>query len=336
METQCTALDSRNDFEIQLCPTELSAQKGLRELKLSREQKMRISALIQQIPSMTAAETLADAYILSLPEGVSVSDLMHYAEGGIGTPYFGESGIAGHASLHSTKRQGVLLGAFSAMSIATGQYFLSEINASLTAISQKAETILVFLRENQRAELLSETEFVNYACQNYGSIMLDEGQRIATITSLQESRKVARKHMEFYIFELDAYKSKPKLDDVCHSKDALCLSLQTYVMGSVLEAYYARNDDPNYLQYVEKDIFANADRCKNHLLSDLSAIGTKGFPPLKKQDQSDRGDEIETYISRLKDGEELINREALSSVLRARGTRSEFCFTRDGRAYFKS
>lgn len=57
------------------------------------------------------------------------------------------------------------------MSIASGQYFLSEINNNLSAINQKADKILEFLYGDKKAELMSEVSFVNFAYQNYNSIM---------------------------------------------------------------------------------------------------------------------------------------------------------------------
>lgn len=38
-------------------------------------------------------------------------------------------------------KQQVIMGAFTAMSIASGQHFLSEINSNLTAINQKKKMI---------------------------------------------------------------------------------------------------------------------------------------------------------------------------------------------------
>ena len=83
------------------------------------------------------------------------------------------------------------------MSIASGQYFLAEINKELKTINQNIDNILKFFIWGQKAELLAEVSFAGYAYQNYSSIMEHEQQRLATLTNLQESKKVAMKDIEF-------------------------------------------------------------------------------------------------------------------------------------------
>ena len=79
------------------------------------------------MPAMLASETMAHAYVLKLPEGLSgMNSLMSYRSGGLGTPIMGENGkIVAHASLHGVSDQALLLSCFTAMSIASGQYFLT-------------------------------------------------------------------------------------------------------------------------------------------------------------------------------------------------------------------
>ena len=50
---------------------------------------------------------------------------------------------------------------------------------------------------------MAEMSFIKYAYENYSSIMSHEEQRIATITSLQEAKKVAMKDIEFCINDLE-------------------------------------------------------------------------------------------------------------------------------------
>lgn len=179
---------------------------NFKELKLNPSQKIQVSGLFQQLPSLMAAETVSKAYILKFPEGISgPCHPMQYVDGGIGTPILSVDGkIVNHASLQNLSGQAVALSAFNAMSIASGQYFLSQINNELKAISQSIDKILEFLNGDKKAELISEVSFVKAAYQKYSSIMSHEQQRLAMIVSLQESRKVAMKDIEFYMSDLDS------------------------------------------------------------------------------------------------------------------------------------
>ena len=248
------------DFEIMPCD-DISQQGNLKTLEMSSVQKMQTGALFQQLPSIVAAEATANAYMMKLPTGISSADLVHYTNyrGAVSNTYLDESGkFSGQAPLYSLRNQAIVMGAFSAMSIATGQYYLSEINNNLTAINQKADKILEFLYGDKKAELMSEVRFVNFAYQNYSSIMMNDAQKIATLVNVQEARKIAMKDIEFYVSDLDSLaKTKDISDldsfvnDVFRIKDCLQLAIQLYGMSNILEIYYSQNADSTYLKYVE-------------------------------------------------------------------------------------
>lgn len=339
------AMKPVKDFAIEACD-ELPNKNKLKKLELTSAQKVHISALYQELPSMMASQTLANAYILNLPKGVSISDLMHYKNGGLGTPYFGEHGIAGHAPLHSIHQQAVLMSTFNIMSMASGQYFLSEINNNLTVINQKADKILEFLYGDKKAELISELCFVNSAYQNYSSIMAYDSQRTATIIGLQGARKTAIKDIEFYMSDLDSLvKTKDAsgleqfVDRAFKIKDCLQLSAQLYCMSNILEVYYSQNMESDYIHYVEKDILAYIDRCEKRLLSSFAAIemyvtNFKGSP-LKKIDKSVYEKRIGEYVELLGSGKEFVERKPIQSVLQS-CLQEHVCYLdREGEAYLK-
>lgn len=338
-----TLVKTFNGIEVEPCDN-LPNQNIIIPLNLTSTQKAHVNALLQQLPSMLATGTLANAYVLNLPSGVSSSQLMRYADGGIGTPYYGEHGVAGHASLQSLQAQAAIMGAFTAMSIASGQYFLSKINNNLTAINQKADKILEFLYGDKKAELMAEVSFVNFAYQNYNSIMLCENQRTATIISLQESRKVAMKDIEFYMSDLDLLvKAKDNSDlesfvsKAFQIKDCLQLAIQLYGMSNILEVYYAQNTDSDYLHYVEKDILAYIDKCEKRMLSSFSAIqmwvGAFKGNPLKKIDKSGYEKRISEVVDLLGNGEELIKRKPLQTVLQSFQSESVYYLNKEGEVY---
>lgn len=333
------------DFEIEACD-ELPNKSKLKRLELTSAQKVHVSALCRELPSMMTTRTLANAYVLNLPKGITTDDLMHYKNGGLGTPYYGENGVAGHGSLQSIQQQAVLMGAFNVMSMASGQYFLSEINNNLTIINQKVDKILEFLYGDKKAELMSEISFVNSAYQNYNSIMTHDNQRTATIISLQEARKTAVKDIEFYMSDLDSLvkaKDGGDLDQFVNKsfkiKDCLQLSVQLYCMSNVLEVFYSQNMEPDYIDYVEKDILGYIDKCEKRLLSSFSAIemyvaNFKGNL-LKKIDKSVYENRIGEYVELLGSGKEFIERKPLQSVFQSCLQKQVFYLDKEGEVYLK-
>ena len=100
--------------------------------------------------------------------------------------------FAGTASLHPLGSSVMVpLLAFEAMAIASGQYFMTEINRDLKLINLKIDKILDFLYGDKKSELLAEISFVQGVHRNFRSIMAHEEQRLATIVNLQAARKIA-------------------------------------------------------------------------------------------------------------------------------------------------
>ena len=193
-------------FDIRPCTTALDFEdtRRFQKLRLDPGQRMQVSALMQQLPTALTAGAMTQVYTVRFPEGLPHT-LTALKQGGWGSMIRGENGrFLGSASFYRMTTQAALLGVFSAMSAATGQYFLAEINSKMEKIQLKLDKILEFLYGDKKAELLAELSFIKYACENFRSIMPHEAQRQATIISLQASRKVAMKDIEFYMGDLDA------------------------------------------------------------------------------------------------------------------------------------
>ena len=62
-------------FDIETCDN-ISKQTNLTKLEISSAQKIHTSALFQQLPSMIAANTMANAYVMHLPAGIGLSNLI--------------------------------------------------------------------------------------------------------------------------------------------------------------------------------------------------------------------------------------------------------------------
>lgn len=98
---------------------------------------------------------------------------------------------------------------------------------------------------------------------------------MATISSIQQAKKIAMKDIEFYIKYLESKiesNAKQKFDTLVKLKDEeiipnadnLEMSLQLYCMSSIMEVYYARNFENTYVEYVENNINDYVDYCSKN------------------------------------------------------------------------
>ena len=168
-------LDILRGCEIALVDETIDLDNVQKFIKLepTQGQKMQISALMNQLPALIGVSTLSKTMMLRFPEGVQGTLMQLKSNGGYTTTLKSlETGkITGTAWLESATPQAICLGAFTAMSVISGQYFLSQINSSLTQISSGLDKILEFLYGDKRAELLSEVSFIRFAYKNYKSVM---------------------------------------------------------------------------------------------------------------------------------------------------------------------
>jgi len=252
------------------------------KLELSTAQKIHINALLQQLPSAVIAGKLPQMYTITFPEGLPHT-LMQLKNGGFSTSIIGMDGkIAGVASLAPMVAEAAILGVFTVMSVITGQFFLFQINKELKKINQTLDKIVEFLYGDKKAELLSEISFVKCVHENFNSIMMQEQQRIATISGLQQSKKVAIKDVEFYMCDLEntvndiqEYKNVgTEIEHCFQSKDCLELSIQLYIASTLLEVYYSQNHDKNYIKYIEDEMWNYIRKSEKRMLKSFSSLQT--------------------------------------------------------------
>jgi len=339
-------IKENGDFEILPCNT-IADKTGLTKLELTSAQKIQVSALLQQLPLIAASGTMAQAYSVSFYRGMPHT-LMQLKNGGVGSPIIGGDGrIAGSAVFNPMTTQAAVLGVFSVMSIASGQYFLSQINNELKMMKLNVDKILEFLYGDKKAELISEVSFAQYAYKNYSSIMEHDEQRVATIIGLQKARKVAMKDVEFYISDLDsAVNSKANSDIVSlvdkafQIKECLEISTQLYIMSGLMEVYYAQNYDDNYISYIKEDMVSYISKCEKRMLSDFSMLSGQihGLKekPLKKIDKPALEKKVDCVVEMLSGNSESELRKSLKKALPYSGTKSEYYLDKAGDAYLKA
>lgn len=343
-------VDNILPFEVHPYTNFSSADKRYKKLNLNQSQKSNINQLLSELPTLAASDMLEDAYLFKFPEGIT-GTMMQYRNGGVGSAIIGTDGkIAAHGGFHKITSEAVLLNAFSAMSIATGQYFLAEINKNFTQLNQKIDQIMDFLYGEKKAELISEVNFVQYAYKNFTSIMQHSEQRIATIAGLQEARKVAMKDINFYLSDLDKRASidaksyaelEEIIDNVCSIRDTLEVSLQLYVMSCFMETYYAENTDSEYLQSQKEDALCYVRKCEIQILTSFNTLVgrcDKVFKvnPLKKANVTPLKDRLQEVISIFANGEESQICKAIHAMWDNPFQGNEYYVTREGSVYISA
>ena len=327
---------------------DLDNSQRFKKLELTQGQKIQMSALMNQLPALAGIDILSKTMMLRFPEGVQGVLMQLKSNGGFTTTLKNvETGkIAGTAWLESAAPQAACLGAFTAMSIASGQYFLAQINNSLTQISSGLDKILEFLYGDKRAELLSEVSFIRFAYENYNSVMEYSEQRVATLISLQNAKKVAMKDIEFYLSDLSSIMGDKKSSDISstvpkmvRTKDCLDLSLQLYTMSNLLEVYYSENYDPNYISFVQSEASVYIGKCEKRLLNcfgqlqHLLAGSKEGL--FVKVNKAEYVQQIDAIVAELEASSSSPLQTTLQSALSETTKEKQYYLNREGEVYLK-
>lgn len=355
MDNQNNSIESINFEALQkACDFNIAPYEGAinienssqyKKIELNAAQKTHLSALLQQVPSAVMTGKLTQMYTITFPEGLPHT-LMQLKNGGFATPIIGADGkIAGMASLYPAMAEAAIFGVFTAMSVVTGQFFLFQINKELKKINQRLDKIIEFLYGDKKAELVSEINFTKYVYENYISIMTHKEQRIATISGLQQARKVAIKDIEFYMFDLEntinSIKSDrdivPNLEKCYQTKDCLDLSVHLYMTSGLLEMYYAQNHDRNYIKYIEKsEKRMLGSFSKLHLLISNAKeyyLKDKDGKQINKSDIEKQSREV---VEALEDVGNSSIRKFLHFALNAATEKTEYYLSRNGDVYSKA
>ena len=339
------------NFTIKPCETLIDFDNSQRYSKLpvTDRQKEKLNRLIHELPQAHAAHTLANAFVAKLPEGYSIKDMIQYKTGGYGTPIRGASSIEDHAALYRLSDQAAVLGIFTILSAATGQYFLSRIDNKLSLVNDKLDAVLSFLYGENRAELLAEVAFIKHAHENFSSIMLSDCQRVATISNLQSAQKIAVKDLEFYLTDLEniAQKNPGDFRSLCQNETkawqalkCIELALQACVLSALMEVFYSENYDKTYVEYTHQTLIAYINRCNSVVLSAFSTIDGRlreyhAKPFENVEDRQRYRSYIKHTLAPYKNDQDSPLRMTLENTLRSLRSENTFYITESGDIYTK-
>lgn len=314
---------------------------------------LNLMGLSSQLPALAAAASTTGLYTVKFPNGIT-GELVRLSNNGFSSMIRGDKGgFKAHASFHKFEMP-AMVGLMTAMALASGQYFLANISQEMNLISQGIDKILDFLYGNKKAELLSEISFIQRATRDYASIVSHEGQKVATLVSIQEAEKVAMKDIEFYIGDLEKT-SNLKIEENRHIRNAtetilqicesLRTSLQLYISSCILEVYYSENVNDDYINNLRSDLDMYIDKCHTRMLKFVSllkgridnakpttVIGIKKSS-LKKQPYSDQLSKLSDSLS---NGMTQTLQQSVKEALNAPKKEIEFIATTSGELYLKT
>lgn len=172
-------LISANNNEVAF-PIQIFAEE---ELSGNKTEIGSASALLNQLPGLIGSTQLNGTYRVVFPEGAT-GKLMQMRNGLNTTAIVNDSNkIVAQAGLQSLSNLATPFAVFSAMSMVTGQYFMAQINKSITTLSENIEEVQrqidiseeatvfsadIFLKEikNDWNLILSSTEFKSSVISN--------------------------------------------------------------------------------------------------------------------------------------------------------------------------
>ncbi len=193
------------------------------------------------------------------------------------------NGLTGQALLKAASYGPLVANAvFSALSMVTGQRFLSEINGKLSQIDEKINAIQKFLENAKRSDLLARNSFLQDVIRTFEFIQTNDFQKQATINQLQRVRIECFSDLLLYstffnqkkeelanLVEEKSKKTEGKINEKINGiGDNFLLykfALLTYSLSYYLEIMLSGNMDSRYIDFVKKDIKSKAEDYKNYV-----------------------------------------------------------------------
>lgn len=252
---------------------ESMAESGYKEIPHSHMGQ--IGMMFQQLPGLaTHAISYQGTYRVYFDKSLGVLQQAKQGDGFLranvvqaGT----NNKITGQALLKAASAGPLVANAvFSALSMVTGQYFLSEINGKLSQIEKKIDSIQQFLENEKRSELLANFIFYNRLYKHLRIYKLMTFKNKLPFNSSKESELIAmpisisiillfrKKKTELTNLKSNTKKNIKKIPGVINEIGDIVLlykfALYTYSLAYYLEIMLSGNMDSSYIGIVKKDI----------------------------------------------------------------------------------
>ena len=281
-------LFENNEISYEIVPCEEKALEKTGYKKLPNNAFERISMSLQNVPGQVAmkvtekaanraAEDLAkNAYKVVLKDGIHLAKSKTLNGAYKGLAFLDSNNkLSTHADWVPISLDGsivaqapqIVLGVFNAMSIATGQYFLSQINGKLSAIEEGVSGIMGYLETEKRSEIIANDVAIMEVYKNLEFIMNSEVARQSTSIELKTIKNKSLSNILLFRTKIEATSNKlksiqkGKLEDLEDAERDLLkdipqywFAVRSYANASFLYAVVADLDDPDYLGRIKADL----------------------------------------------------------------------------------
>lgn len=285
-----------DDYGISVTQNMLSVsemqEKGYR--RLGTDEAARVSAILQYVPQIAAThinDGAVKAAFNAATEGtfrVRLDAGMHLCRSRLTPGAFRAAGldnttnqIAGNAelfvndaSLAISKAPQIALGIFNAVSLITGQYFMSQVNGKLTELKGSVSRVEHFLDTSQRSELKAAFQELEDIIARLDFIKAEEKKANSAIEQIHSIQRTAQKLMNFcqeQVTHEKATANKADRDEEIIRKLGAIgkymmeyrYAAQLYCVATLLEVQLRNITDPDELSAYRTQINARVEQFKD-------------------------------------------------------------------------
>lgn len=221
-------------------------------------------------------------------------------------------------ALYINSAPNIALAVFSAISMATGQYFMTQINSKLESITSGIDRIEQFLDDSRRSELIAACQELNEQKARVKYIS-SENDASDIITHLNDIRMSARKHIPHYKMQIhvliEGMNESDKESDVDKKIKTLTMYLQEYRYATQIAAMTKlvelsiknvtdpeqmslyRNEIAECIEQYKADYIAGEQACKEYLDKNDSLNGKTMVQTLAQNVASSLGAAVDFAMS---------------------------------------
>lgn len=177
----------------------------------------------------------------------------------------------------------VLNATFNAMSIVTGQYFMSRIDARLKNLERNVEAIQIYLEESRRSELYGNLGFLNETRHRLPYYAEDTILASSTLTSVQTIKINSLAKLTSYQEQIErlikTLLKDDKLEEILTNINDMYrliseywFALQLYCYSSYLEPQITQNAVPQIIHSIAEDIESKCEEYRKQYESWKGAL----------------------------------------------------------------
>ena len=255
--------------------------------KLSDKAFEKLDMVLQSIPGQLAnkiAENANAKIVEEVSKGaykVILKDGMHLAKSKAlkgayrGLVYDSNNNLVTHADLIPVSLDGsvvaqapqLALGVFNAMSIATGQYFLSQINSKIEELETGLSDIMDYLQAEKRSEIMANDITIMKLYNNLDYILNNDFERQTISANLKQIKRDSLSNMLLLKTRIEATKDKLNLTTKSKAEDLTEVfaelnrdipqywcAIRSYSNSAVLDTIIAEMDAAEYIDSIKNDL----------------------------------------------------------------------------------